>query len=226
MIVVAGAAFLLNSRLGGIQVYDVYPTGSMTPTIDIGDLVVVDAVTYSSLHVGDVIVYSPPIATGGCLDLDIVHRIVNITSEGLITQGDNRFSNPIPDEPFEWPPVTPECVRGMVVVALPFLGLISEAFPPPINYILVAAIIVLIFVIELYSGRKESERKEREAANGGTPGGPSGSSAMSRSLSLRAPGQTTGNLTLRGRQPDSSEAPCSVQRSSIHAAAQDAPGVR
>jgi signal peptidase I len=183
LLVVVGAAFLLNSRLGGIQVYDVYPTGSMTPTIDIGDLVVVHAVPYSDIQVGDVIVYSPPIATGGCLNLDIVHRVVNITSEGLYTQGDNRFTNPVPDEPLEWPPVTPECVKGMVVVALPFLGLISEAFPPPINYILVAAIVVLIFVIELYSGRKEGEKKEHEAAEDETSGGPSGGSAITRSPS-------------------------------------------
>ena len=185
LVVVIGAAFLLNSRVGGIQVYDVYPTGSMTPTLDIGDLVVAHTVPYSSIQVGDVIIYSPPIATGGCLDLDIVHRVVNITSEGLITQGDNRQTNPIPDEPFEWPPVTPECLRGMVVVALPFLGLISELFPPPINYILVGVIIVLIFVIELYSGRKESEKKkEQEAAKAEAPGGPSGGSAITRSLSL------------------------------------------
>ena len=42
----------------------------------------------------------------------------------------------------------------MVVVALPFLGRISEAFPPPLNYILVAAIIVLIFMVELFTGHK------------------------------------------------------------------------
>jgi signal peptidase I len=159
LVVVIGAAFLLNSRVGGIQVYDVYPTGSMTPTLDIGDLVVVHSVSYDSLQIGDVIVYRPPIAGGGCQAEDIVHRIVNITSEGLITQGDNRASNsnPIPDEPYEWPPVTPECVEGMVVVALPFLGLITKAFPPPLNYILVAAIVLLIFAIELHGGRKEKQ---------------------------------------------------------------------
>jgi signal peptidase I len=159
LILVVGAAFLLNSRLGGIQVYDVYPTGSMTPTLDIGDLVVAHAVPFSDIKIGDVIIYSPPIAGGGCADEDIVHRVVNITSEGLITQGDNRASNsnPIPDEPYEWPPVTPECVEGMVFVALPFLGLITKAFPPPLNYILVAAIVLLIFAIELFSGRKDKK---------------------------------------------------------------------
>ncbi len=85
----------------------------------------------------------------------IVHRVVNITSQGLITQGDNRLTNPRPDEPDSWPPVTPECVKGLVVVSVPFLGKISQAFPPPLNYILVAVIIVLIFMMELYSASKE-----------------------------------------------------------------------
>jgi hypothetical protein len=91
----------------------------------------------------------------------IVHRVVNITGEGLITQGDNRFTNPRPDEPLSWPPVTPECVKGLVVVSLPFLGKISEAFPPPLNYILVAAIVVLIFMIELFTTSKEEEKTEQ-----------------------------------------------------------------
>ena len=176
LLVVAGTAFLLNSRVGGIQVYDVYPTPSMRPTLEIGDLVVVQAVPYSSVKIGDVIVFAEPAPGGGCLDIVIVHRVVNITSEGLYTQGDNRFTNPRPDEPLSWPPVPPECLKGMVVVSLPFLGRISEAFPPPINYILVGGIVLLIFVIELFTGRKEGQEKERQAAKTETSGEPSAAS--------------------------------------------------
>lgn len=162
LLLVVGTAFLLNSRIGGIQVYDVYPTASMRPTLEVGDLVIVEAVPYTNIHLGDVIVFQPPIPGGGCSSEVIVHRVVNITSEGLITQGDNRFTNPHPDEgppQNSWPPVTPECVKGLVVVSLPFLGRISEAFPPPLNYVLVAAIVLLIFMAELYSGRKDEEAK-------------------------------------------------------------------
>ena len=162
LVLVAGAAFLLNSRIGGIQVYDVYPTASMRPTLEVGDLVLVRTVPYTSIHVGDVIVFQPPIPGGGCSSEVIVHRVVNVTSAGLITQGDNRFTNPHPDEgppQDSRPPVTPECVKGLVVVSLPFLGRISEAFPPPLNYILVAAIVLLIFMAELFSGRKDEEEK-------------------------------------------------------------------
>ncbi len=164
LVLVVGAAFLIDSRLGGVQVYDVYPTPSMRPTLEVGDLVLAEAVPYNSIHIGDVIIYSPPIAGGGCEAEVIVHRVVNITSEGLITQGDNRFTNPRPDEPDSWPPVTPQCLKGLVVVSIPFLGRISEAFPPPYNYALVAAIILLIFLVELYSGSGEKGREGDEKA--------------------------------------------------------------
>lgn len=157
LIIVVGAAFLLNSRLGGVQVYDVYPTPSMRPTLEVGDLVVAVATNYSNIHIGDVIIFARPSTTGGCTTEIIVHRVVNITEAGLITQGDNRLTNPHPDEPDGWPPVPPECLRGLVVVSVPFLGKISEAFPPPYNYILVAAIVLLIFLVELRDGEKEEK---------------------------------------------------------------------
>jgi len=168
LLLVAGAAFLLNARIGGIQVFDVYPTNSMAPTLEVGDLVVIHSVPYTSIHLGDVIVFARPDPGGGCGSEIIVHRVVNITSEGLITWGDNRFTNQRPDEPLSWPPVPPDCVKGVVVVALPFLGRISEAFPPPLNYVLVAAIVLLIFMAELFSGKK-SEEEAPEASQGDVP---------------------------------------------------------
>lgn len=137
----------------------------MRPTLEVGDLVVVVPIQYSSIHVGDVIVFARPAVGGGCTSEVIVHRVVGITSEGLITQGDNRQTNPAPDEPTGWPPVAAECVKGLVVFSLPFLGRISEAFPPPLNYILVAAIILLIFAVEAFSARKRDEGQTASTAH-------------------------------------------------------------
>jgi signal peptidase I len=157
LLVVAGAALLINSRVGGVQVYDVYPTISMQPTLDVGDLVAVVSTPYSNLHVGDVIVFAEPNGLGGCADFVVVHRIVNITSAGIYTQGDDRLTNPEHDP---WDPVTSNCVRGVVVFSIPYLGRISEAFPPPENYILVVIIIIVIFMIELMGGKKQEEEPE------------------------------------------------------------------
>ncbi len=178
LVVVAGASYLINSRTGGIQVYDVYPTGSMIPTLEVGDLVVVESVPFSSLHVGDVIVFGKPSDDGVCTSVDIVHRIVNITDGTLYTQGDNRVTNPIPDEPTEWPPVPADCVKGEVVFAIPYLGDISQAFPPPLNYILVAIIIIMVFLIEVVSGgKKEQQEGEKDPAKSAPEAGPPSSAA-------------------------------------------------
>jgi len=123
LLIVAGASYVINSRAGGIQVYDVYPTPSMVPTLEVGDLVVVQSVPLTSLHPGQVIVFGAPAA-----------------------------------QPDGFDPVPASCVRGVVLFALPYLGKISEAFPPPLNYILVAIIIIVIFMIELLSAsRKQPE---------------------------------------------------------------------
>lgn len=160
LVAVGGATLLISSRVGGVQVYDVYPTDSMLQTLEVGDLVVIQSVPYSSLHIGDVIVFSEPNGNGGCFDVVIVHRIVNITGQGLYTQGDNRLTNPVTDP---WDPVTPNCVKGEVIFAVPYLGRISEAFPPPLNYILVAIIIAAVFMIEFSGGRKRDEKEDAMA---------------------------------------------------------------
>jgi len=157
------AAYLIDSDAAGVQVYNVYPTISMLPTLEVGDLVVVHSVSYSSIQTGDVIVFARPNSEGVCNSASeiIVHRVVNRTSTGLITQGDDRITNPYPDEgppQYSWPPVPASCVKGVVVFAVPYLGRITETFPPPYNYILVAAILALVFLTELRP-RREDERK-------------------------------------------------------------------
>lgn len=140
----------------------------MVPTLEVGDLVVVHTVSYSSLHIGDVIVFAEPTQGDVCTDINIVHRIVNITSAGVITQGDNRLTNPVHDA---FDPVPANCIKGVVLFGIPYLGQISEAFPPPLNYILVAIIIIVVFLIELVSGGRGrgEEGDQTEGAGGGPP---------------------------------------------------------
>ncbi len=148
VVVVIGAQFVLTEAFGSSPFY-VVVSGSMTPTLEVGDIVVMQSVPFNNIHVNDVIIYNRPLPTGGCGDLVVVHRVVGISSDGgLITQGDNRASNPHPDEPTEWPYVHADCVRGLVVVVVPYIGKVSMLFPPPTNYILVAIILIFIFISE------------------------------------------------------------------------------
>lgn len=136
----------------------------MVPTLEVGDLVIVQSVPFSSLHVGDVVVFEEPYQNSLCSSVDIVHRIVEIANGTIYTQGDNRLTNPRPDEPDSWPPVPADCIKGQVMFALPYLGQISQAFPPPLNYILVAIIIVIVFLMEVASSRQKQEEEPAEAA--------------------------------------------------------------
>ena len=93
-------------------------SGSMEPTYDIGDVVIVRSVDTDELVVGDVITFQAVSGEAGLT----THRIVGVTlgSEGrsFVTQGDN---NDAPDPH----PVLPEQVRGAVWYSVPLVGYVS-----------------------------------------------------------------------------------------------------
>jgi signal peptidase len=158
LVVVAAAQLVVGAAFGSSPVY-VVVSKSMVPTLQVGDLVITEKQSFSSIHVGQVIVFQAPSRlTGTCPDpggLTVVHRVVEVTSQGLYTQGDDRVTNPHPDEPSEWPPVPAACVKGVVVVAIPYLGLISMLIPSPWNYVLVGLILVFVFLSETRGGERE-----------------------------------------------------------------------
>ncbi len=144
--IVLGAELIIDNASGGSPVY-VIVSGSMAPTLEVGDLVVVRSVPFGSVQVGDVVVFARPTSGGTCGEEIVVHRVVGKASNaGLITQGDNLQTNPMPDEPTEWPHVTANCLKGEVLVSIPYLGSLSMLFPPPYDYVLMAAILILIFL--------------------------------------------------------------------------------
>ena len=188
VVIVVGAQLLVGSALGSSPVY-VVVSKSMVPTLQVGDLVITQSVPFSSIHVGQVIIFVQPTGFGTCAGLTVVHRVVAITSQGLITQGDDRSTNPNPDEPGEWPPVPAQCVKGVVVLAVPYLGLISMLIPYPWNYALVVLILVFVFLSELRPSGDREDKADGESA--GTTGASSESGeapgAQSRSLGTSPP---------------------------------------
>jgi signal peptidase I len=96
---------------------------SMLPTLEGGDLVVIQSVPISDVRVGDIIVYGSPCSTGG---ESVVHRVVNITSVGLMTKGDN---NPQTDQHLQeiaFSPITQQCLEGKVVFVIPYVELLAH----------------------------------------------------------------------------------------------------
>ena len=83
-------------------------SGSMRPTLDVGDLVIIERVDPSKIRKGDIIEYRVG-------RMSIVHRVVEIKKEGFVTKGDaNRY--PDPD------PVHPDQIRGKVIFTVPKIG--------------------------------------------------------------------------------------------------------
>ncbi len=76
VVIVVGAQLLVGSALGSSPVY-VVVSKSMVPTLQIGDLVITQNVPFSSIHVGQVIVYVKPDSLGACNGETIVHRVVS-----------------------------------------------------------------------------------------------------------------------------------------------------
>jgi len=125
---------------------------SMYPTLEEGDMVVVSSVPYSSLKVGDIIVYDPPCSATGN---SVIHRIVGIVAGGLITKGDNNGGTD-QDARIATGPITASCVEGEVIFVVPYFEKLAF-LPYDANYVLAAIIILVLVLSELYASRKNRE---------------------------------------------------------------------
>lgn len=146
IIVVAGVAIVwLGLRLAfdTNNPFYVVSSNSMVPTLEVNDVLVVrNGGSWDNLKVGDIIVFDRPDGE----DRVIVHRIIDIdeNSDGervVRTKGD---ANPasIPGTDY---PIREENYIGIVVYVMPGAGLITKVISPPVNYIIIAVILVILF---------------------------------------------------------------------------------
>ena len=135
---------------------------SMLPTLEGGDLVVLQSVPISQVHVGNIIVYDGSCSAFG---ISVVHRVVAITSGGLITKGDNNAET---DQSLSIAtgPITQSCLEGKVVFVIPYVELLAYevhhyGLPQWYNYI--PSILIIMVVIGLLllqpEEKGEDERK-------------------------------------------------------------------
>jgi signal peptidase I len=175
IIVVAGVAIVwLGLRLAfdTNNPFYVVSSGSMIPTLQINDVLVVrNGGSWDNLKVGDIIVFDRPDGE----DRVIVHRVaeIHVNPDGervLRTKGDNNPAS-IPGTDY---PIHKSNYIGKVVYVLPGAGLITKVISPPVNYIIIAIILIILFFSKW--GRR-----------GGKDGAPQPSSSSSPSS-----GTTTG----------------------------------
>lgn len=121
-------------------------SGSMSPALEAGDLVIIQGIPANSVQVGDIIVFDSP---GGTR---IIHRVTRIQTlqNGTIrfkTKGDAK-----PDEDLYW--TLEENVQGQVLHRIPYIGWI--ALDPAIS---MAIVIILIITMILWPEKRRKLRR-------------------------------------------------------------------
>ncbi len=130
---------------------------SMYPTLEEGDLVVIQPASATDLHIGDIIVYGSPCSNGG---ISVIHRVVDVRLGGFATQGDN---NPSPDQDsnIALTPIFQNCLIGRVVFVVPYIERLAS-LPYGLNYLLAMMIFLAIIYSELSGRRTANEHKHEE----------------------------------------------------------------
>ena len=98
ILVVFGAAVLVRAFV--FQTYYI-PSGSMEPTLQIGDRILVDKLSYHlhAVHRGDIVVFRRPPTETADLVPDLVKRVIGLPGETISGQGGNVYINgkPLPE---------------------------------------------------------------------------------------------------------------------------------
>lgn len=119
-------------------------SGSMEPTLSKGDLIIVQKT--DTVKPGDIVVYQ----SGSSL---IVHRVISVDGDTVVTQGD---ANNIPDEPLQR-----SQIKGKVRFHIPQLGGVLNRVRTPAG---IAAVLVLAFALVELSFRRERKQDEQKLA--------------------------------------------------------------
>ena len=149
----------------GANPFYVVSSGSMEPKLKVNDVLVVrDGGSWDELKVGEIIVFDRPDGE----DRVIVHRIVTIDvdSDGervIRTKGD---ANPasIPGTDF---PIREDNYIGKVVFVVPGVGVVTKVISPPVNFIIIAIILAILFFSRL--NKKNSKDAPATDSNTGQP---------------------------------------------------------
>jgi signal peptidase I len=162
ILVIAIAIMYVGIRIafGTFNPFYIVASGSMIPTLNISDFVIINHnIPFSNLKVGDIIVFKSP---GSLIPNEqhetIVHRIVHISTgiEGRVitTKGDaNDGSIPYIDYPLR-----EQNYVGKVVYVIPKLGLVTKMLSPPTNYYIIIGVIMITVVYYSRIGRREQQK--------------------------------------------------------------------
>ncbi len=108
-IIIFAVALIVAFLLRTFVISDYYiPSGSMIPTLQIGDKIIVDRLAYDfhSVHVGDIVVFhNPPADTGEPPGTDLVKRVIGLPNQTIwsSTNGTIYVNGKVLNEPWLTP---------------------------------------------------------------------------------------------------------------------------
>ena len=118
---------------------------SMVPTLNVGDLIIVNGMDPNLVTVGTIIVFHSPRNH----EMLIVHRVVGISSQGgklyFETKGDN---NPMKDGWYPYPGVPEGNLVGVVIGKVAYVGYVILALKEPIGMTVIVLLTVLVIIYE------------------------------------------------------------------------------
>ncbi len=139
-------------------------SGSMVPTLNVGDLIIVQGgFNVSDINAdyltGDIIVFHKPSNP----DELIVHRAVDVTDDGLVTKGDH---NPTVDNHWK---VTDDELVGKVVGSIPYLGHIPLFVHTPSGITIILILIIILVLLEFALPLAKESKQPEESREPETP---------------------------------------------------------
>ena len=145
--IIASALIVLILFLNGIRPY-IVTTGSMEPNIHIGSVCFVNGNDdIKEIHKDDVITFRAGDKT------IVTHRVIDVTSEGLITRGDANNTEDIS-------PVTEKNYIGKVTVSVPKIGHIMFFLRRKTGRILCVTAIIMLLLFSLMPEPEDEKEKE------------------------------------------------------------------
>jgi len=149
----------LTAYFGAQNPFYVVSSGSMYPELAMHDIIVISGHTlFEDVKIGDIIVFDRPKDH----DKVIVHRVVAVVDDDpktLRTKGDNNQRSMVGTDY----PITEKEYIGTVVYVVPQVGFITQILQPPINYIIIAVIIGVMVIRQIYKKDKKKLMEQAKA---------------------------------------------------------------
>jgi len=149
----------LASYFGAQNPFYVVSSGSMYPELAMHDIIVISGhMLFEDVKIGDIIVFDRPKDH----DRVIVHRVVAVVDDDpktLRTKGDNNQRSMVGTDY----PITEKEYIGTVVHVIPQIGFITQILQPPINYIIIAVIIGVMVIRQIYKKDKKKLMEQAKA---------------------------------------------------------------